>query len=137
MVINAVSAFNGYPVYISDNPFIIQLPYPASISDVLAKSLKIAYYDRVFKRWRLLTTPNVVDLKRRIVANTTKLFTAYTLVSGNTANIIQQTGTLTGNTLGVSTAPMPSVAPVISTPAPKPISTPIPKPKRCFLFFCW
>jgi len=134
MNLNAVSAFNGYPVLSSDSPFIIQMPIPQNIS---SKNLKIAYYDKSAKRWRILNTPNVVDLKRRIVANTTKLFTAYTLVSGNTANIIQQTGTLTGNTLGVSTAPMPSVAPVISTPAPKPISTPIPKPKRCFLFFCW
>ncbi|MCL5432025.1 MAG: hypothetical protein M1484_02890 [Patescibacteria group bacterium] len=132
--ISAASAFNGYPVLITDNPFTIQLTYESTkLNSHSPQDIKFAYYDNSRNKWMTLSAPTVVDWANHTIATTTKIFSLYALVYPSGSSNTPVLGTETKNNKPI----------VLQTPTivPSPIQTskPVnpPKQKHCFLFICW
>jgi hypothetical protein len=87
MNFDGVSAFNGYPIITTDNPFVIQLSYdPLKLSDRLPSSLKILWFNPVVQRWQFLTAPMVIDSVNHTIATTTSTFGYFTIGYGNNSS---------------------------------------------------
>lgn len=78
---NAVSSFNGYKAGAFDKPVTVQIPYnPELLKNSSTKRLKLAWFDTVAKKWRVLRQNNVVNEATHTVANTTKNLSFFTII---------------------------------------------------------
>ncbi|MCL4389983.1 hypothetical protein M1345_01165 [Patescibacteria group bacterium] len=124
--INVFSAFNGYPISPTTNPYTIILPYSDTITNPT-----IVYSSN--SSWLPLAAPMVVNPTNKTVATTTTMT--------NTEFKVVDRAVETTIPIPVATpSPEPVVtqAPLIPTSLPTP---PAPNPpaggKTCFLFWCW
>lgn len=73
--IDAVSAFNGYEIQKTDNPYILTLTYDESkLYGLPASILSISHYDEVKKYWKVIGNPMVIDQVKHTVSTTTNTF---------------------------------------------------------------
>ncbi|MCL4389853.1 MAG: FG-GAP repeat protein [Patescibacteria group bacterium] len=118
--INVSSAFNGYPISPTTNPYTIILPYTVADPHIVYLSNNT---------WLPILNPMVVNNQDKTVATTTTITnTEFKVVEGITT------------TVSVPVATVSAAETVIqNSPAPKPVSSPQPQvPKKtCFLFICW
>lgn len=79
--IKALSSYNGYPVNKANKPYMLTIKYdPKLTNKTLLKQLKIAGYDNLLGRWKVLPTPNVVHVSNNTVSNTTNDFRYFSVV---------------------------------------------------------
>lgn len=77
----AISAFNGFPIYSSDEPFTVTIPYdPMLLKGSSPTQLRIAYFDRATQKWKVLKMNTVLNREAHTIANTTKQFTYFVVV---------------------------------------------------------
>lgn len=77
---SAVSAFNGYPIIKTDNPFVVLLSYdPEKLAGRSISSIKVVYFDIATGLWKSINRPLVVNETNNTIATTTTQFSLYTL----------------------------------------------------------
>ncbi len=117
--INILSAFNGYPILKTANPYTIILPYTVS-SPVIVYSSGTS--------WVPVPTPMVVNPLNKTVATTTTITNTEFKVTEEPILVPTMT------TATVSAAETTKVIPVVPL---KPTLKSHPRPKTCFLWWCW
>lgn len=139
---SAVSAFNGYPITVANNPYTIILSYdPSKLAGKDPKTLKIIYWDPKSGSWKALPGPYVVNWENKTIATTTKAFSLFALGYPNLGNM----STISDQVLGSKDVSVELLSPTenkvskTSVPSKSPTDTvaqTLPK-KSCFLFWCW
>ncbi len=134
--IQIFSAFNGYPLDPTTNPYTIILSYdPAKVTAI--NNLKLAYY--INNRWKLFPGQLVINPANHTIATVTKMANTYFTVVNNSyiPTATPVLGTEIKNV--VTTPPEATLTPPSNSLQSKPVSKnqqPATK-KTCFLLWCW
>lgn len=129
----ALSAFNGCPIYEFDNPATVMLSYnKQKLNGISEKALKIARYDIKSGKWVVLQNNNVLNSENDSIANTTKNFSYFAVVIPNSSSVLGEK---------IKQEQIKDVSPKVDLQTPAPTQTPspktVPETKRCFWFICW
>jgi hypothetical protein len=77
----AFSAFNGYSIPKTDNPFIIAMVYDLGlVTDRTISTLKIARFDETLHKWKIIPSPQIINYQSHFIATTTHAFGLFALV---------------------------------------------------------
>lgn len=133
---SAVSSFNGYPVTTLEHPATIILSYdPAKLNGRNPNSLRIAYFDEAANRWKTIAYNTVLNTSEHTIANTTTVFSYYTVVYPRGGGNVQK------NTIQSEKILVPKIKPVpkqeMKSQAKIPKVSEKPKEKKCFLWICF
>ncbi len=139
---SAVSAFNGYPVLRTDNPYTIVLSFDSEkLLGRLPESLRIAYYDKKLGRWRQLPGPWVVNRNNQTIATSTRELSLFAVVypalRGGTSVLganSQDNGLLKSEQESKTNVKDVSL---VQPPKESKVTKGASKLKSCFLWWCW
>lgn len=137
---SALSAFNGYPILLANNPYTIVMSYdPTKLNGLTPNVLKIIYWDQASLKWKALPGPYVINAQNKTIATITKNFSLFAIALASD-QIESATPVATSGSQPTVSDSSPSTfvdQPELNIAKPSNVSTNSFSKKSCFIFICW